>query len=113
MTASNKMVDSLRIFASDVARGLFEVTHNGFAMLGLAVMFAAVTLVVRPEVRELGESQLVAWLQSRQAPVDEVLLPTLADTKPATQRPVLGSSGKKCFITSAGPIALMAKTCCR
>ena len=72
MTASKKMVDSLRIFASDVAQGLFEVTHNGFAMLGLAVMFIAVTLVVRPEVRELGESQLVAWLQSRQAPVDEV-----------------------------------------
>ena len=66
MTASNKFADGLRTFASDIAQGLFLITHSGFAMLGLAVMFAAVTLVARPEIRELGETELMGWLQSRQ-----------------------------------------------
>ena len=66
MTASKSVVIGLRTFASDIAQGLFQITHNGFAMLGLAVMFAAVTLTARPEIRELGETQLMGWLQSRQ-----------------------------------------------
>ena len=66
MTASNKFADGLRTFASDIAQGLFLITHSGFSMLGLAVMFAAVTLVARPEIRELGETELMGWLQSRQ-----------------------------------------------
>lgn len=66
MTASKTMTHGLRTFASDIAQGLFEITHNGFAMLGLVVMFAFLTLTVRPEIRELGEVQLMGWLQSRQ-----------------------------------------------
>ena len=66
MTASKTMVNGVRTFVSDIAQGLFEITHNGFAMLGLAVMFAAVTLTVRPEIRELGETELMGWLQARQ-----------------------------------------------
>lgn len=68
MTASNTLANGLRTFASDVAHGLFEITHNGFAMLGLAVVFVVVALTVRPEFRELGEARLMGWLQSRQAP---------------------------------------------
>ena len=30
----------LRTFMSDVAEGFFEVTHNGFALLGLAIVLA-------------------------------------------------------------------------
>ena len=71
MTASGKLVHGLRTFASDIAHGLFEVTHNGFAMVGLAVMFAAVTLTVRPDIRELGEAQLMDWLKSRQISTSE------------------------------------------
>ena len=71
MTASGKLAHGLRTFASDIAHGLFEVTHNGFAMLGLAVMFAAVTLTVRPDIRELGEAQLMGWLKSRQISASE------------------------------------------
>lgn len=66
MTASETVVAGLRTFVSDIAQGLFEITHNSFAMLGLAVVFAIVTLSVRPEVRELGEAELRGWLQSRQ-----------------------------------------------
>ena len=66
MTASKTMANGLRTFASDIAQGLFEVTHNGFAMLGLAVVFVIVTLSVRPELRDLGEAELWGWLQARQ-----------------------------------------------
>lgn len=66
MTATHKFTKGLRIFAADVAQGFFEITHNGFALLGLAVMFAAITLVARPEIRQAGEVQLMGWLQDRQ-----------------------------------------------
>ena len=31
------MAQGLRTFASDVAQGFFEITHNSFALVGLAV----------------------------------------------------------------------------
>jgi len=65
VSASKKISQGLRTFASDVSNGLFEITHNGFAMLGLVVVFLAVVLTVRPEIRELGETQLMTWLQER------------------------------------------------
>ena len=66
MKASKKLTQALRVFASDVAQGFFEVTHNGFALIGLAVIFAAITLTARPELREVGEVKLISWLQTRQ-----------------------------------------------
>ncbi len=66
MTASQSVLSGLRTFGSDVARGLFEITHSGLAMLGLAVGFAVLTLTVHPQAREQGELQLMEWLQARQ-----------------------------------------------
>ena len=66
MTATQKFTKGLRIFATDIAQGFFEITHNGFALLGLAVMFAVITLTARPEIRQAGEVQLMSWLQDRQ-----------------------------------------------
>jgi hypothetical protein len=70
MTASEKFARGLRVFASDIAQGFFEITHNGFALLGLAVMFATITLAARPELRDAGEAQLITWLQDRQATIN-------------------------------------------
>ena len=70
MTATEKFTRGLRVFVSDIAQGFFEITHNGFALLGLAVMFATVTLTARPELREAGEAQLITWLQDRQAVIN-------------------------------------------
>jgi len=71
----NKAFDAtargLRTFVSDVADGFFEITHNGFALVGLAIVFAALALAARPDLRKTGEEQLMGWLQSRQ-PVPEV-----------------------------------------
>jgi soluble lytic murein transglycosylase-like protein len=69
MTATEKFTKGLATFASDIAQGFFEITHNGFALLGLAVMFAAITLTARPEIRQAGEVELMGWLQNRQAVV--------------------------------------------
>jgi hypothetical protein len=66
MTATEKFTKGLATFASDIAQGFFEITHNGFALLGLAVMFAVITLTVKPEIRQAGEVQLMSWLQTRQ-----------------------------------------------
>jgi hypothetical protein len=69
MTATQKFTQGFRIFVSDIAQGFFEITHNGFALLGLAVMFAAITLTARPEIRQAGEVQLISWLQDRQVSI--------------------------------------------
>ena len=70
----------LRTFGSDVADGFFEITHNGFALIGLAIVFAALALVARPDLRQSGEEQLMGWLQSRKpAPEPTDLNPTAID----------------------------------
>ena len=67
MTALKRWTQAWRTFASDVAQGFLEITHNGFALVGLAVVFAVLTLVLRPDLRLSGEAQLIGWLQARQA----------------------------------------------
>lgn len=69
MNASEKLTLGLRTFASVLTRGFFEITHNSFALVGLAVIFAAITLTARPELRQVGEIKLFGWLQTRQAEV--------------------------------------------
>lgn len=66
MTALGKIAKGLRTFASDIAQGFFEITHNGFALVGLAVVFSVVTLTARPDLRQAGETKLMGWLQARQ-----------------------------------------------
>jgi hypothetical protein len=73
MTASKKVSKGLKTFASDVADGFFEITHNSFALVGLAVIFATITLVARPDLRDAGEMQLASWLKSRQPEAVETI----------------------------------------
>jgi hypothetical protein len=65
MTATTQLAKGIRTVANDIAQGFFAITHNGFALLGLAVMFAIITLSVRPEIRQEGEVRLMSWLQNR------------------------------------------------
>lgn len=58
-------VERLKTIGTDVANGFFEILHNGFALLGLAVVTALVLLTARPELRQSGEAQLVEWLSAR------------------------------------------------
>lgn len=68
MTATATFTKGLRTIASDIVQGFFEITHNGFALLGLAVMFATITLFTQPDLRQAGEIKLFSFLQSRMGP---------------------------------------------
>jgi Transglycosylase SLT domain len=68
----------------DIAQGFFEITHNGFAFLGLAVMFCTITLIARPDLREGGEARLMSWLQSRQQAVVGFTEPTAVERATAS-----------------------------
>jgi len=63
--ALSAAAQGLRTFVSDVADGFFEITHNGFALLGLATVFAVLALLARPDLRQSGEDQLMGWLEAR------------------------------------------------
>lgn len=85
MPASAKAFSGVRTFASDVTDGFLAITHNGFALLGLAVAFVAITLFARPDLRHTGEAQLRDWLQARQvAVVDMPSEPTAIERATAT-----------------------------
>ena len=57
---------SARNVLSDIASGFFQISHNSFAMLGLALVFVVITLTARPDLREAGESRLMSLLMARQ-----------------------------------------------
>ena len=69
MTASGKIVSGVRIFVADVTEGFLEITHNSFALIGLAVAFVVIALTARPDLRQAGEEQLMDWLRARQVQV--------------------------------------------
>ena len=72
MTASGKIVSGVRTFVADVTEGFLEITHNSFALIGLAVAFVVLTLTARPDLRQAGEAHLMDWLQSRQVALLEM-----------------------------------------
>lgn len=71
MTVIQHFASAVRTCAGDVADGFFEITHNGFALLGLVLAVVSIALLAKPELRQQGESELIGWLQARQ-PVVEV-----------------------------------------
>ena len=73
MTATGKIVQGMRSIATSVTKAFFEITHNSFALVGLAVIFASIALIVRPELRQAGEAQLFGWLQNRQSAVSAAM----------------------------------------
>jgi hypothetical protein len=66
MNALDSTISGMRTFASDIAEGFFEITHNSFALLGLFMVLAVAVLGTRPDIRTAGEAQLRGWLQERQ-----------------------------------------------
>jgi Transglycosylase SLT domain len=81
MTVITNLTSTLRTFAGDVADGFFEITHNGFAVVGLLLAFGCITMVAKPELRQLGETELMGWLQSRQ-PIMALALADEITTEP-------------------------------
>lgn len=61
--------NSIATTADDIAQGFFEITHNSFALLGLAVAFGVIMLAARADLRDAGEARILSWLQERQEAV--------------------------------------------
>ncbi|HRN74779.1 transglycosylase SLT domain-containing protein [Ottowia sp.] len=69
MTASAPLAAlgrGLKTFLGDVAEGLFEITHNGLALVGIVVVVSVALLGTRPDLRQQGEQRLAEWLSARQ-----------------------------------------------
>lgn len=87
MSASTNMMTSLRRVSAAVTKGIFEITHNGFALIGLAVLFAAIALAARPELRLVSEIKLFGWLQERQFEVTGIVSDLLASDRATAADP--------------------------
>ena len=88
MTASGRLAavgSGLKTFAGDVAEGLFEITHNSLALLGVVTVLAVALLGTRPELRQQGEDRLADWLLARKvATLDIAPEPEAIDRATAT-----------------------------
>jgi soluble lytic murein transglycosylase-like protein len=56
---------SSAVFARDVARGLFEVSHNGLALVGLAAVATLAFALSHANLRHQAETTALQWLQGR------------------------------------------------
>lgn len=84
MNTGKRIQESLTALVRTVVDGFFQITHNGFALLGLAVVFAGVMLAAKPEIRQAGELQLMGWLQDRQEALSGLVLGKATDHVTAT-----------------------------
>lgn len=76
--------DSLGVFLRDVGRGLLEVSHNTFALLGLIGVTAVLFVGGRADLREGVELKALSWLQARQdarTDPDELLAAQLSEPR--------------------------------
>jgi hypothetical protein len=68
MTARTKVAAvgrGVRTFATDVAEGFCEITHNSLALVGVVVVVVVALLGMRPDLRQQGEERLTTWLTAR------------------------------------------------
>jgi hypothetical protein len=57
--------DSCAVVGRDIANGLLEVSHNGLALVGLAVLVGVVFVVGQGDLRHAVEVAAFDWLKSR------------------------------------------------
>jgi Transglycosylase SLT domain len=73
---------SCDVFVRDVGNGLLEVSHNGLAFVGLAVVAVAAFFAGNADLRRQIETTALGWLQQRheaRAELDGNLLVAMAD----------------------------------
>ncbi len=66
MTAHVNVLNSVQAAARNSLRLAIKASHNGFALLGLALAFVVIGLSAQPELRRSLEFKATAWLQQRQ-----------------------------------------------
>jgi len=88
MSASKNLSLSLRRISTTVAKGFFDITHNSIALIGVTVLFIAMALFARPELRQIGEIQLFAWLQERQVAITGLVSDPIASERATATDPL-------------------------
>ncbi|UUC92147.1 MULTISPECIES: lytic transglycosylase domain-containing protein [Comamonas] len=90
MPASGKLIASARTLGHKTAHGFLALTHNGFALLGLAVAISALILISRPDLRLAGATELREWLDTR-LPASTVVAAADVEEAPASASIVVAS----------------------
>lgn len=67
MTVFQRLTHGMHTMSARIVRKAFDLTHSGFALMGLAVVFSVLALTARPDLRDAGELFLRTWLLDRQA----------------------------------------------
>ncbi|MDE2146396.1 MAG: transglycosylase SLT domain-containing protein [Burkholderiales bacterium] len=86
--AQRETAGSLRVFVRDVVSGVFEVSHNALALVGLMAVGLIVFALGRADLRHQAEVVALEWLQSRQEARDLAtgnVLATVADPSAVTR----------------------------
>ena len=79
MNATQSIGQALRVVMGDIVHGFMEITHNSFALVGLAVIFFGLTISLQPQLRQAGELQLMEWLQDNQETFSSLVTGTATD----------------------------------
>jgi len=79
MNATQGLSQSLRVIARDIVHGFMEITHNSFALVGLAVIFFGLAIGLQPDLRQAGQLQLVEWLQDHEETFSSLVTGTATD----------------------------------
>jgi len=66
MTPIDHYATRIRTAISSGIQAFFKASHNGFALIGLAMAFSVITLATQPDLRRNVELKITAWLQGRQ-----------------------------------------------
>ncbi|MBU4518848.1 MAG: lytic transglycosylase domain-containing protein [Gammaproteobacteria bacterium] len=64
---------SLKTTLSDAYQGFVAITHNGLALMGMALALGLITLAARSDLRQDAEQHLLGWLQQRQEANEPVI----------------------------------------
>jgi hypothetical protein len=79
MNPAQSLRKSLSVVAGDIVHGFMEITHNSFALVGLAVIFFGLTFGLQPDLRQAGQLQLMEWLQDHQETFSSLVTGTATD----------------------------------
>lgn len=85
---SDAISRSSAVFLRDVGCGMFEVSHNALALVGLLVVAALIFVFGRVDLRNNIEEHAFGWLQARQEarnPVEPSILTGLAEAAAVTR----------------------------
>lgn len=79
MQPAQSLRQLLRTVVHDIVHGFMQISHNSFALVGLAVIFIGLTLSWQPALRQAGQLQLMEWLQKHQDTFSSLVTGTATD----------------------------------